>query len=270
MAAAGHMPELQTVAAWPHALDPASADAAIQAASAAGHAEAATWLLARKQGVAAHAATGEKDVHPAAAPHIDSPTVTLPRHAGAAAPSSYPATTTTPTPTTPGAADGHRFEREDLARRVVDLARSLIVAENPFLASSFALLDLVPVHMDAAFATDGRAVSFDVDQALAAFTATREAPTHDLMHVLVHCLMLHPFVGATVDSAAWDLASDIVAEALAAEVVGPRDNDRGRRIEAALDLIESTLGARVTTERLYHALRRGAFRSPDPKPKPFR
>ena len=115
--------------------------------------------------------------------------------------------------------------------------------------------------MDAAFATDGRAVSFDVDQALAAFTATREAPTHDLMHVLVHCLMLHPFVGATVDRAAWDLASDIVAEALAAEVVGPRDNDRGRRIEAALDLIESTLGARVTTERLYHALRRGAFQN---------
>lgn len=262
MAAAGHMPELQTVAAWPHALDPASADAAIQAASAAGHAEAAAWLLARKQGVPAHAATGEKDVRPAAAPHIDSPTVTLPRHAGAAAaPSSYPATTTTPTPTTPGAADGHRFEREDLAQRVVDLARGLIVAENPFLASSFALLDLMPVHMDAAFATDGRAVSFDVDQALAAFTATREAPTHDLMHVLVHCLMLHPFVGATVDRAAWDLASDIVAEALAAEVVGPRDNDRGRRIEAALDLIESTLGARVTTERLYHALRRGAFQN---------
>lgn len=268
MAAAGHMQELQTVAAWPHALDPASADAAIQAASAAGHAEAATWLLARKQGVAAHDAAGEKDVRPAVAAPINSSTVIPSQRAGAPATPAAPTTTAAPaaeptaaTEVSPDATGDHRAEREDLARRVVDLARGLIVAENPFLASSFALLDLVPAHMDAAFATDGRAVSFDVNQALAAFTATREAPTHDLMHVLVHCLMLHPFVGATVDRAAWDLAADIVAEALAAEVVGPRDDDRGRHIEAALDLIESTLGARITTERLYHALRRGAFQN---------
>lgn len=269
MAAAGHMQELQTVAAWPHALDPASADAAIQAASAAGHAEAATWLLARKQGVPAHAATGEKDARPAVAAPINSSTVIPSQRAGApATPAAEPTAAATPaaeptaaTEVSPDATGDHRAEREDLARRVVDLARGLIVAENPFLASSFALLDLVPAHMDAAFSTDGRAVSFDVNQALAAFTATREAPTHDLMHVLVHCLMLHPFVGATVDRAAWDLAADIVAEALAAEVIGPRDNDRGRHIEAALDLIESTLGARITTERLYHALRRGAFQN---------
>ena len=269
MAAAGHMQELQTVAAWPHALDPASADAAIQAAYAAGHAEAATWLLARKQGVPAHAATGEKDARPAVAAPINSSTVTPSQRVGApATPAAEPTTEAAPaaeptaaTEVSPDATGDHRAEREDLARRVVDLARGLIVAENPFLASSFALLDLVPAHMDAAFSTDGRAVSFDVNQALAAFTATREAPTHDLMHVLVHCLMLHPFVGATVDRAAWDLAADIVAEALAAEVVGPRDDDRGRHIEAALDLIESTLGARITTERLYHALRRGAFQN---------
>ncbi|MDD7199844.1 VWA-like domain-containing protein [Parafannyhessea umbonata] len=269
MAAAGHMQELQTVAAWPHALDPASADAAIQAASAAGHAEAATWLLARKQGMPAHAATGEKDARPAVAAPINSSTVTPSQRVGApATPAAEPTTEAAPaaeptaaTEVSPDATGDHRAEREDLARRVVDLARGLIVAENPFLASSFALLDLVPAHMDAAFSTDGRAVSFDVNQALAAFTATREAPTHDLMHVLVHCLMLHPFVGATVDRAAWDLAADIVAEALAAEVVGPRDDDRGRHIEAALDLIESTLGARITTERLYHALRRGAFQN---------
>lgn len=269
MAAAGHMQELQTVAAWPHALDPASADAAIKAASAAGHAEAATWLLARKQGVPAHAATGEKDARPAVAAPINSSTVTPSQRVGApATPAAEPTTEAAPaaeptaaTEVSPDATGDHRAEREDLARRVVDLARGLIVAENPFLASSFALLDLVPAHMDAAFSTDGRAVSFDVNQALAAFTATREAPTHDLMHVLVHCLMLHPFVGATVDRAAWDLAADIVAEALAAEVVGPRDDDRGCHIEAALDLIESTLGARITTERLYHALRRGAFQN---------
>ena len=259
MAAAGHMQELQTLAAWPHALDPASADAAIKAASAAGHAEAATWLLARKQGVPAHATTGEKDARPAVAAPINSSTVIPSQRAGA--PATPAAEPTAATEVSPDATGDHRAEREDLARRVVDLARGLIVAENPFLASSFALLDLVPAHMDAAFSTDGRAVSFDVNQALAAFTATREAPTHDLMHVLVHCLMLHPFVGATVNRAAWDLAADIVAEALAAEVVGPRDDDRGRHIEAALDLIESTLGARITTERLYHALRRGAFQN---------
>ena len=111
MAAAGHMQELQTVAAWPHALDPASADAAIQAASAAGHAEAATWLLARKQGVAAHAATGEKDARPTSAALINSSTFSSSQRASA------PVTPATQVAT--DATGDHRAEREDLARRVV-------------------------------------------------------------------------------------------------------------------------------------------------------
>ncbi len=66
-------------------------------------------------------------------------------------------------------------------------------------------------------------------------------------------------MSGTVDAACWDLAADAVAEAVTAEVLGPREGDRGRHTQAAIDQMESTLGRRITAERLYHALRAGSF-----------
>ena len=261
------MDELRTVASWPHALDRDSAAGAIQAASAAGHAEAATWLLARERGIEPgggggpaldHAVTGGDRPAPKGMPR---PSATLVREGSdVPAPDGREGTGTGPGRAPgDGARDVVAGEREDLARRVVELARSRVIAENPFLASSFALLQLVPEHLGSPFATNGRELSFDVDLTLSEFTARREPPTHDLAHVLVHCMMLHPFVGTRVDARSWDLASDMVAEALSAELVGPRPGDRGGRIAAVMGRIEDDLGSRVTTERLYRALRDGSF-----------
>ncbi len=262
LAEQGFMAELEAVAGWPGALEPESARAAMEAASAAGHAEAATWLLARMQGVQKDAAP--KAVHLASSP-ADVPAAAQSRPAPAETPQPAPAATPQPAATAdaPAApdADPHADERAALARQVLDLARGLIVADNPFLASAFARLDAEPQDAPAErpLATNGRVVTFDARAIVGDFARTRQAPTHDLMHVLVHCMMLHPFVSGSVDAACWDLAADAVAEAVTAEVLGPREGDRGRHTQVVIDQMESTLGRRITAERLYHALRGGAF-----------
>lgn len=55
LAAAGAMSELQAVIGWTGATEPQALRAAIDAASEAGHAEAATWLFVQLQGAGAKA-----------------------------------------------------------------------------------------------------------------------------------------------------------------------------------------------------------------------
>lgn len=146
-----------------------------------------------------------------------------------------------------------------LSERVLDLARGLIVADNPFLASSIGLLHTQPAHQQDPFATDGRTLFVNAAQVLAAFSRTRQAPVNDLVHVLLHCVLLHPFVGTQVDAAAWSLAADIAVEHLAIEIVGARPGERGDAIGAALKRLSGDLGPQLSAERLYRALRDGAY-----------
>lgn len=146
-----------------------------------------------------------------------------------------------------------------LAVKVIDLARGLIVSDNPFLSASIGLLETKPAQLQDAFACDGKTLYVDARRVLEDFQKRREAPVHDLTHVLLHGILLHPFVSGDVDGASWDLACDLVAEALVAEIVGARPGDRGAKIEAVLEQLDEDFGAKLTTERLYRALRDGAY-----------
>ena len=160
--------------------------------------------------------------------------------------------------------DKHPTDEErtwQLATKVIDLTRGLLVSDNPFLSSSIGLLNPQPADLNDAFACDGSTLFVSASKVLQDFSRTREAPVHDLAHVLLHCLLLHPFVDASVDASSWDLASDMVAESIVAEILGPRDGERGQRIKVALDQLSSDFSPSVTTEKLYRTLKDGAYAS---------
>ena len=123
-------------------------------------------------------------------------------------------------------------ERYELARKVVDLAEGLVVSDSHFLAPAIGQLksDISPALMIEPFATDGQTLYIEPTRVLATFAKTRKPPIHDIVHVLMHCILMHPFVDDRVERFPWDLASDIVAESLAAEICGAREGDRGEAI----------------------------------------
>lgn len=151
--------------------------------------------------------------------------------------------------------------KRDLARRVVDLTRREVLASSYFLAPALGRLEVSWRPLGAPFATDGRELYVDADVLLAEYSRTRELPVHDLVHVLVHCLLLHPFAGAdrTLDQASWSLAADIEAERLTAELCGPRRGARGEALQAVVRSLEGELGRPLGTERIYRALKEGRF-----------
>lgn len=153
--------------------------------------------------------------------------------------------------------DAASQDRERLALKVIDLAKALALADNHFLSAAVGRLQVVCGDLSLPMATNGTDLVIDPKKVCDVFLRERTAPKHDLLHSVMHCLFLHPYVGTTIDRHIWDLASDIVAECAVEELCGPRPGERGRDIHAALQSVESHLDGRVSAERLYRELKRG-------------
>ena len=161
------------------------------------------------------------------------------------------------------------YTKKDLiALQIINLAKAEILSKNHFLASAVGRLLVEPASLGRAlsatqktaqFTTDGERLGFDAHAIVERFSATKgEAPKHDLMHTVVHCVFLHPFVGKSVDENLWNLAADIAAERIVADLLGLR-KDKGVAIAKIIDMIESDLGGSATAERVYNGLREGRW-----------
>ena len=153
-------------------------------------------------------------------------------------------------------------ERQELAVEVLRLAKDRLLVLNPFLAPAASLLPFVPSPdaIPPLSGTDAKAFYFNADYVLACFAATREVPVHDYAHTLLHCLFLHPFANPGQNRARWDLACDIAAECIVAELCGPRPGDAGESMKLAWARIRGALQhAPLTAESVFELLKADRF-----------
>ena len=144
----------------------------------------------------------------------------------------------------------------ELARQIVDLAKTLILADNHFLASAIGRLPVVAVEgLGAPFATDGFSLAYDPHVIVEQFNETGgAAPKHDLLHCVFHCAFLHVYNAPTENTQFWTLASDIIVERAVADCCGHRPGSDGARISDALCQIELSMGGRSTASKIYTRL----------------
>ena len=150
-------------------------------------------------------------------------------------------------------------DRERAALKVVELAKALVLADNHFLSAAVGRLRIVCMPLPMPMATNGFELAIDSQRICDGFLREREAPKHDFMHSVMHCVFLHPYVGASIDRRLWGLACDIAAERVVAEVCGPRSGSRGAEIQHALGKVDATLGERASAEKVYKALKGGEW-----------
>ncbi len=150
-------------------------------------------------------------------------------------------------------------DRERAALKVVELAKALALADNHFLSAAVGRLRIVCAPLLMPMATNGAELAIDPQRICDGFLREREAPKHDFMHSVMHCVFLHPYVGESIDRRLWDLACDIAAERVVAEVCGPRSGSRGADIQRALNKVDTKLGKRASAEKVYKALKGGAW-----------
>lgn len=150
--------------------------------------------------------------------------------------------------------------RFTVARKVLDLTKTTLLADNHFLAPAVGRLEVLEAFgLARPLATDGYALYLDANQMLDDFNRKGTVAAHDLMHTVAHCIFLHPYVGPTVERMLWNIACDIAAERVSLEVLGPRDEARGQKIQSTIADLERQLGCKATAEKIYGRLRAGKW-----------
>ena len=138
----------------------------------------------------------------------------------------------------------------DLAREILDLSRNTLRMHLRFLDGALDRLGTA-VHNDIVFATDGRVLYFDPLHLLERYKKEPEAVARDQLHVLLHCLLRHPFLHDRPQRQWWDLACDIAVEAVMAGLgLDAVAAARQQRQQAVLERFRGKVKF-LTAEKLY-------------------
>ena len=101
---------------------------------------------------------------------------------------------------------------EELAYEILQLSRSTLMVNLRYLEAAF--VRIVPNHdLDTLeIATDGQFLYYNSVHVCRLYRQAKELPTRDYLHVTLHCLLRHLFIGKKVRPDVWDLACDIAVE----------------------------------------------------------
>jgi len=149
---------------------------------------------------------------------------------------------------------GNLSEAEQLALDIMTFSRSQLLIRLRFLETAFLQLSLLP-DPEGSLATDGIFIYYNFHEVLKRFQLCPELVSFDYLHMVMHCLFHHPFVGPSTDRIAWDTAADIAVCAAILEldlpyVKTPREEKQKEMLEALKKDVPY-----LTAEKLYHFFR---------------
>ena len=152
-------------------------------------------------------------------------------------------------------------ELERLAADVLELARGRLLVNLRYMDVALTFHDRRVYH--GSFSTDGRILFYDPKSVLLTYRESRERLTRTYLHLVLHCVFCHPFVGIDVDRRLWDLACDIASESVICELDLPctRSDDDGRRTDMLRKIRRET--GFLTAEKIYASLRKGELSAAD-------
>lgn len=145
-------------------------------------------------------------------------------------------------------------EADRMALEVLESLRDTLVVGYRFLGRALFAMPFEPYEGLGYIGTDAARIRVSAPVLLHRYLENSDETLRDLLHLVVHCVFYHPFVGADVDARAWSLAADIVAEAACLELAGKRfESPLDRRREQVIGALEDEMGA-LSTEKLYRHL----------------
>ena len=142
-------------------------------------------------------------------------------------------------------------EIESLSLDILTLSRNQLLIRLRFLEPALLMLTLCP-DAELSFATDGIFLYYGPTHVLRTYQMGQEHVTASYLHMVLHCLFHHPFVGPAIDKVCWDTAADIAVTAVLLELALPYihtgKEERQKEIIKALREEVPLLSA----EKLYH------------------
>ena len=157
--------------------------------------------------------------------------------------------------------------REQLAQQVLQLAQSRLLADLRFLSPALERLRTAeyPELPGGPLATDGQTLYFDADALLRMFRAEPQRPARILLHLLLHCMLGHPFQPQEKDTVLWNLACDVAVEEIIAQLELPAYRLTGDAVQARHRARLEESCPQMTAVQIYNS-----FLEHRPEPEPLR
>ena len=146
-------------------------------------------------------------------------------------------------------------EMSELAARIIVLAQSRLTADLRFLSSSLERLYTSPVNeLPGLLATDGRSLYYSPAYILRYFKKEGHPPNRCLLHLILHCLLGHPFQRQEKDNRLWSIACDMSVEEIIHQLEIPSCTAENDAAQSERLLTFRELCPHMTAEEIYNFL----------------
>ena len=137
------------------------------------------------------------------------------------------------------------------AHDILTLARSILVVRLRFLDIAIGRLELTPAE-GKTYATDGSRIVYGPKHVVRSYRDENARPARDYLHMLLHCIYSHMFIGILEDPELWDLACDIAVESTINDLgLDVADSARAAAQKAETARLRNEVNM-LTAEKLYH------------------
>ena len=167
-------------------------------------------------------------------------------------------------------------EADKLANEILNLSRNKLLVNLRFM--DVALSYHKRIAYEGSLATDGRTLLYDPGFILRTYKDSQEEMVRMYLHMILHCVFQHPFIGFSVDERLWSLACDMAVEC-AINDLGLNGVSSARETKQNQIVSEIRKELKIlTAEKIYSLLKRAdypdwaltqwetAFRSDDHSP----
>lgn len=147
--------------------------------------------------------------------------------------------------------NAERYEEIDaLAKRILIYSRDTLLVNLRFLDLALDLLQMR--NYSGTLATDGRSLFYDPYYIVFTFKQSPAEILKQVLHMMLHCVFHHLFVGPLLEQRSWDAACDIAVEHVIAGMELPELYSSGlSRERDQLHKLEKRIGV-LTADRIYH------------------
>ena len=148
-------------------------------------------------------------------------------------------------------------DKKKLCLRLLLNCRNELYSLFPFLDGAFASLAFKPSEDTQTLGTDGSCLLYSPDYLIRLYAEEPARLRRGYLHILLHCLYLHPFRRKNRDAELWNLACDMAVEQILCRENQKRLEISGGKVrESCLKILGSTP---LPAEEIYEKLAAGEF-----------
>lgn len=113
-------------------------------------------------------------------------------------------------------------EEIQLATEALNEARVALMMEFRFLDTSLWHMPWKACDCPMALSTDGKTLFYNPIRVITTYAQNQNELVRDLLHLILHCILHHPFDTSHPEREAWSIACDITAESIALQMCDTR------------------------------------------------